>query len=162
MRVEGGLLQQDADEELDPEFQCVTKAPFSAQQRDLARFASVCAKWVKSNAIALVRRPAEGGYQMIGMGSGQPNRVDAIRRLAIPKAEKALAEMGEKLADVLPHAILASDAFFPFPDSIEETAAAGVRMIIQPGGSKRDGEVVAACDKLGVAMAMTGRRHFRH
>lgn len=162
VRVEGGLLQQDADEELDPEFQCVTKAPFSSQQRDLARFASVCAKWVKSNAIALVRRPSEGGFQMIGMGSGQPNRVDAIRRLAIPKAEKALAEMGEKLSDVLPQAILASDAFFPFPDSIEETAAAGVRMIIQPGGSKRDGEVIAAADKLGVAMAMTGRRHFRH
>ena len=115
----------------------------------------------------------DGGFQLVGMGSGQPNRVDAIRRLAIPKALEVLKEGGAKSSDVLSQefakcgpefakCVLASDAFFPFPDSVEEIHKAGIHFIVQPGGSIRDAEVIAACDKLGIAMALTGRRHFRH
>ncbi len=162
VRVEGGTLEQDADDELDAELQEVTKMKMAGGHRDLCRFAAVCAKWIKSNAISLVRATSDGGWQMIGMGSGQPNRVDAIRRLCIPKAEAVCAASGEVVTEVFKGAVLASDAFFPFPDSVEEAARAGIRAIVQPGGSKRDSEVIAAADKLGVAMAFTNRRHFRH
>jgi phosphoribosylaminoimidazolecarboxamide formyltransferase/IMP cyclohydrolase len=107
------------------------------------------------------------------MGAGQPNRVDALRKLAMTKARENIASRfkaqggygrspREDEDGVLRECVLISDAFFPFPDSIEAAAEAGIRYVVQPGGSKRDEEVIAACDKFGIAMAFTGMRHFRH
>jgi phosphoribosylaminoimidazolecarboxamide formyltransferase/IMP cyclohydrolase len=105
---------------------------------------------VTSNAIVLVR-----DRQLIGLGSGQTSRVDAARQ-AVAKAAALLGE------DATVGAVCASDAFFPFPDAVEACLAAGVTAIVQPGGSVRDGEAVAAADDAGAAMLMTGTRHFRH
>jgi phosphoribosylaminoimidazolecarboxamide formyltransferase/IMP cyclohydrolase len=106
------------------------------------------------------------------MGAGQPNRVDAVRKLALTKAQENIDALFDKdtygqsprtfAADILHEAVLVSDAFFPFPDNIENAAKAGIRYIVQPGGSKRDEEVIAACDQFGIAMAFTGMRHFKH
>lgn len=109
-------------------------------------------KTVKSNAILVAKDDAG-----IGMGPGQPNRKDSAR-LACERAHEACERMGiaaENLA-------AASDAFFPFRDGVDELAAQGVTAIIQPGGSKRDDEVIDACNEHGIAMVFTGRRHFRH
>ncbi|MCS6917318.1 MAG: bifunctional phosphoribosylaminoimidazolecarboxamide formyltransferase/IMP cyclohydrolase [Chitinophagales bacterium] len=148
--VLGGILKQDYDNKCsDPErWQFVTdRRPDARQTVDLL-FAEKCAKHLKSNAIALVRNS-----QMVGMGCGQPSRIEAVHQ-AVMRAERN----GLSAAD----AVMASDAFFPFPDSVEVAAAAGVRAILQPGGSRRDAEVIAACNRLGVAMVFTGLRHFRH
>ena len=105
------------------------------------------------------------------MGAGQPNRVDALRKLAVVKARENIATMykdqyGKSPKDfetsILNDSILVSDAFFPFADSIEHAAEAGICLIVQPGGSKHDEEVIAACDKYGIGMVITGVRHFRH
>jgi phosphoribosylaminoimidazolecarboxamide formyltransferase/IMP cyclohydrolase len=93
------------------------------------------------------------GLQTLGIGGGQPNRVDAVR-IALERAR----EHGHDLAG----AVLASDAFFPFPDGPQAALDAGVGTIVQPGGAKRDAEVVAAVEAAGAAMVVTGRRHFRH
>jgi phosphoribosylaminoimidazolecarboxamide formyltransferase/IMP cyclohydrolase len=102
-------------------------------------------KHVKSNAIVL----AKGG-KVVGVGAGQMSRVDSVR-IAITKAEGRTRG-----------AVLASDAFFPFRDNVDAAAAAGVTAVIQPGGSVRDAESIAACDEHGLAMVFTGTRHFRH
>ncbi len=146
-QIDGGMLQQDADDRADDprEWNVVTEArPSPAHQRDLAFAWAVC-RFVKSNAIVLV---CDG--MLVGVGAGQMSRVDSVK-IALEKA-------GERARG----AVLASDAFFPFDDSIGPAAAAGVAAVIQPGGSRRDDEVIAACDKHGMPMAFTGRRHFRH
>ena len=97
---------------------------------------------------------------MLGAGQGQPNRVEALSSLAVPRALRSLREMGE--SEDLKECVLYSDAFFPFADSIVEAHRAGIRFIVQPGGSKRDDEVIKACDELGVSMGFTGMRHFNH
>jgi len=148
--VRGGLLAQDrfrfcAD---DTAWAVPTaRAPQDAEWRDL-RFAWAAVASVKSNAILLARDEAA-----IGIGAGQMSRVDASF-LAVHKARAA--------GHATDGAVLASDAFFPFPDGVEEAAAAGVRAIIQPGGSVRDPDVIAAANARGVAMVLTGRRQFRH
>jgi phosphoribosylaminoimidazolecarboxamide formyltransferase/IMP cyclohydrolase len=149
-RVRGGVLAQDrfrycADE--DAWTVPTRRAPTDAEWRDL-RFAWAAVASVKSNAILLARDEAA-----IGIGAGQMSRVDASF-LAAHKARAA--------GHVTEGSVLASDAFFPFPDGVEEAAAAGVQAIIQPGGSVRDAEVIAAADARGLAMALTGRRQFRH
>ncbi len=103
---------------------------------------------MKSNAIALVKNK-----QLIGMGAGQTSRVDALRQ-AIKKAKEFQLD--------LKGAVMASDAFFPFPDNIELAAEAGVTAVVQPGGSIRDAEVIEEANKRGLAMVFTGVRHFRH
>ncbi len=146
-RVEGGLLVQDWDEvEADPgSGQVATRRPPTDTERaDLAFAWLVCAA-VKSNAIVLVK-----AGQVVGVGAGQMSRLDSVR-IAVEKA-------GERARG----AVLASDAFFPFRDGPDTAARAGVTAIIQPGGSKRDNETLAACDEHGMAMVLTGRRHFRH
>lgn len=143
----GGLLVQTPDMgEDDPEaWEMVTRrAPAESEWRALS-FAWRVVRHVRSNAIVLAR---EG--QTVGIGAGQMSRVDAVR-IAVMKA-------GERARG----AVLASDAFFPFPDGVEVAAAAGVTAIIQPGGSIRDPEVIEAADRWGIAMVFTGRRHFRH
>jgi phosphoribosylaminoimidazolecarboxamide formyltransferase/IMP cyclohydrolase len=146
-RVVGGLLVQDRDAESEDRALMsvvTTRAPSEAEWGDLL-FAWRVAKHVKSNAIVLAR-----DLVTVGVGAGQMSRVDSVR-LAVEKAQGPVEG-----------AALASDAFFPFADGPEAAVAAGVRSIVQPGGSIRDDEVVAACDAAGVAMVMTGRRHFRH
>lgn len=164
VRVDGGYLVQQLDEGLREDFKTATVAKFPDALAPAARFGVVAAKWIKSNAIAIVRALSDGGFQLVGMGSGQPNRVDAIRKLALPKAREVLKSVvkDKDVEKALAECVLVSDAFFPFADNIEEAAGAGIRYIVQPGGSIRDRDVVAACDKLGVAMMLTGRRHFRH
>jgi phosphoribosylaminoimidazolecarboxamide formyltransferase / IMP cyclohydrolase len=145
--VAGGLLVQDADVGDEPwgEWRVAGQvAPDETTMADL-RFAWLACKHTKSNAIVL----AKGG-QIVGVGAGQMSRVDSVR-LAVERS-------GERHVG----AVLASDAFFPFRDGPDAAAAAGVVAMVQPGGSVRDDEVVAAADEHGIAMVFTGRRHFRH
>jgi phosphoribosylaminoimidazolecarboxamide formyltransferase/IMP cyclohydrolase len=128
------------------------RAPTQAEL-DALLFAWRVCKHVKSNAIVLARAGAGAAPATIGIGAGQMSRLDAAR-LAVGKA----SELGHELAG----AVAASDAFFPFPDGLRILAAAGVAAVIQPGGSVRDDEVIAAADDAGLAMAFTGMRHFRH
>jgi phosphoribosylaminoimidazolecarboxamide formyltransferase/IMP cyclohydrolase len=146
-QISGGMLCQSADDLADDEssWQVVTVTkPTEAQITDL-RFAWAVCGHVKSNAIVLAK-----GQMVIGVGAGQMSRVDSV--------EIALHKAGARARG----AALASDAFFPFPDSIERAAASGVAAVIQPGGSRGDAEVIAECNQNGVAMVFTGRRHFRH
>jgi phosphoribosylaminoimidazolecarboxamide formyltransferase/IMP cyclohydrolase len=146
-RVEGGMLVQDWDTmEADPTSGAIaSRRPPTDDERAALGFAWRVCQAVKSNAIVLAK-----DRQLIGVGAGQMSRLDSVR-IAVSKA-------GEKAKG----AVLASDAFFPFRDGPDVAAAAGVTAIIQPGGSKRDNETITACDEHGLAMILTGRRHFRH
>ncbi len=150
-RVDGGYLVQERDTGPDDAATWAKAAAADATPDDLAAlaFAWVVCKHVKSNAIVLAQT-VDGGTAVVGVGAGQMSRVDSTE-IAVKKA-------GPRAAG----AVLASDAFFPFPDGIEAAAAAGVRAVVQPGGSLRDADAIAACDRLGVAMVFTGVRHFRH
>ena len=145
-----GVIEQDAD--LTPEtaqnFRTVTKSAPTPLETAALEFALKICKHTKSNTIVLAR-PG----QLLASGVGQTSRVDALRQ-AIEKA----ASFGFDLHG----AVLASDAFFPFPDCVEIAAAAGVRAVVQPGGSIKDQDSIAACDRLGLAMVLTGVRHFKH
>lgn len=146
-RIRGGLLVQDADTGADPEGEwtvVTTARPNATQMADL-RFGWSLVRHVKSNAIVLAMQQS-----LVGVGAGQMSRVDSVE-IAIKKA-------GERAVG----AVLASDAFFPFADSIDRAAAAGIAAVIQPGGSRNDEEVIAACNRHGIAMTLTGRRHFKH
>ena len=143
--VRGGVVIHDADVSKDTEFTVVTKRETSdAEMADLCVAWTVC-KHVKSNAITLVKDGV-----LIGMGAGQPNRVTSVRLAAQGAGERSAGS------------VLASDALFPFADNVEEAAKAGVRAIIQPGGSIRDDDSIQAADRLGIAMVFTSVRHFRH
>ena len=149
-RIAGGLLVQDADSDAltAADLKIVTaKAPTETQLRDLL-FAWKVAMHVKSNAIVYAK-----DLQTVGIGAGQMSRVVSAK-IASLKAEEA--------GLVVPGSVMASDAFFPFRDGIDAAAAAGIAAVIQPGGSMRDAEVIAAADEHGMAMVFTGRRHFRH
>ncbi len=147
-RVNGGLLVQDADLQLNNELKVVTKrAPTEQEMKDLI-FTWRVAKFVKSNAIVYGK-----DNMTIGVGAGQMSRVNSARIAAI-KAEHAGLEV--------PGSVMASDAFFPFRDGLDNAASVGIRAVIQPGGSMRDEEVIAAADEHDIAMVFTGMRHFRH
>jgi phosphoribosylaminoimidazolecarboxamide formyltransferase / IMP cyclohydrolase len=172
-QINGGILVQDRDVETSAQWMVPTEEGFPEEKRALADFGVKVCKHVKSNAIVIVREYLPGQYMLLGMGAGQPNRVDAVRKLAVPRAEENLQALFERQKEygktsrdfrdaVLGQCVLVSDAFFPFPDNIETAAEAGIRFIVQPGGSKKDEEVISACDRYGIAMAFTGMRHFRH
>ena len=146
-RVSGGLLVQTADAVLlkPGETQTASERQATAAEISDLMLAWKLVKHVKSNAIVLVK-----DRQLVGVGAGQMNRVQSVRL--------AVAQAGEKAKG----AVLASDAFFPFPDGPEAALQAGVTAIIQPGGSKKDDEAIAIADQYGAAMVLTGRRHFRH
>lgn len=149
-RIDGGWLAQVPDSVLPGRagFEVVSeRSPDEGEWRDL-EFSWACVAMVRSNAIVLARNEAT-----LGIGAGQMSRVDASR-IAVMKA----ADQNIDLAG----ACMASDAFFPFADGVETAAAAGVRAVIQPGGSRRDSEVIDAANRHGIAMVFTGRRHFRH
>jgi phosphoribosylaminoimidazolecarboxamide formyltransferase/IMP cyclohydrolase len=148
--VRGGLLVQTPDTTIAGReaFRVVTRrAPTSGELDDLEFAWRVC-KFVKSNAIVLAREQAT-----VGIGAGQMSRVTSVRVAAMKAAEASLSTSG---------AVLASDAFFPFRDGLDAAAGQGVTAVIQPGGSLRDAEIIAAADEHGLAMALTGERHFRH
>ncbi len=146
-RILGGVLVQQPDqgEIKDSELRTVTKRVPSAEEIATMRFAWKVAKHMKSNAILFARDGAT-----LGVGAGQMSRVDSVK-LAVMKAQGSLQ-----------NTVVASDAFFPFPDGVEEAAKAGATAVIQPGGSVKDPEVIAAADRLGMAMVFTGMRHFLH
>ncbi|HET8706046.1 MAG TPA: bifunctional phosphoribosylaminoimidazolecarboxamide formyltransferase/IMP cyclohydrolase, partial [Pseudomonadales bacterium] len=149
-RVNGGLLVQDSDIGMvsESDLKVVTKrAPTEAELHDLV-FAWKVAKFVKSNAIVYAKN-----RQTIGVGAGQMSRVYSAKIAGIKAADEKLEVKGS---------VMASDAFFPFRDGIDAAALAGITAVIQPGGSMRDAEVIAAADEHGMAMVFTGMRHFRH
>jgi phosphoribosylaminoimidazolecarboxamide formyltransferase / IMP cyclohydrolase len=142
-----GLLQQSVDfgDPAETEWKVVSARQPTAEEWAALRFAWKACQHVKSNSIVLAQ-----GTATVGIGGGQPNRVDCVR-IAVQRA-------GEKTQG----AVMASDAFFPFPDSVETAAQAGVTAVVHPGGSMRDAETLAAADKAGLALVLTGVRHFRH
>ena len=149
-RVGSGLLIQTADRGMvtADDLKIVTRrAPTEAEINDLI-FAWKVAKYVKSNAIVYAKN-----RQTIGVGAGQMSRVYSAKIAGIKAADEKLEVRGS---------VMASDAFFPFRDGIDAAAAAGIQAVIQPGGSMRDAEVIAAADEHGMAMVFTGIRHFRH
>ncbi len=155
--VGGGLLVQSADDgrvARDAMTVATQRAPTESEWADLA-FAWRAVKHVKSNAIVYAK-----GQATVGIGAGQMSRVDSAR-IAAWKAADAAKEAGEAESRTM-GSVAASDAFFPFADGLETIVAAGATAVIQPGGSRRDDEVIAAADAAGIAMVMTGMRHFRH
>lgn len=143
--IRGGAIIQDTDEDPQPEWRVVTKKQPTEDEMRALRFQWSVIPHVKSNAIVV-----GNSNRLLGVGAGQMNRVQSVR-LALDQAGE-----GSK------GAVLASDAFFPFPDSVETAAAAGISAIVQPGGSKKDPDVIAKADELGIAMVFTSIRHFRH
>ena len=149
-RVNGGLLVQDRDQGMitKDDLKVVTKRQPTEQELDDLIFAWKVAKYVKSNAIIYAK-----GRQTVGVGAGQMSRVNSARIAAIKAEHAGLQVQGS---------VMASDAFFPFRDGLDNAAANGIKAVIQPGGSMRDEEVIAAADEAGIAMVFTGMRHFRH
>ena len=145
--IRGGLLVQEPDDATDDPatWRVVTKRPPTEQERRDLAYAWHAARHVKSNAIVLARDEA-----VVGVGSGQPNRLESVRIAAAKAGERAVG------------GALASDAFFPFADGLLAGAASGATAVVQPGGSVRDAEVIAAADDAGLAMLFTGTRHFKH
>jgi phosphoribosylaminoimidazolecarboxamide formyltransferase/IMP cyclohydrolase len=146
-KVDGGLLVQDKDSSNEnlSSARSVTKKKLTPLELDDLKFAWVVCKHVKSNAIVIVK---DG--KLLGTGAGQMSRVDAV--------QNALKKAGENARG----AVLASDAFFPFRDGVDEAAKAGIIAIVQPGGSMRDADAIASCDENGISMIFSGFRHFRH
>ena len=145
-----GLIEQDADRQSESaaDFRTVTQSAPTAEETAALEFAGKICKHTKSNTIVLAR-----AGQLLASGVGQTSRVDALRQ-AIEKARAFGFD--------LHGAVLASDAFFPFPDCVEIAGAAGIRAVVQPGGSIKDADSIRACDELGMAMVLTGVRHFKH
>ncbi len=148
--VSGGYLVQESDTApfRREDFKVATKIQPSEEQWEALIFGAKAVKWIKSNAVVLNNR-----YQTLGIGGGQTARVGAVE-IAVANARLFRHD--------LQGSVMASDAFFPFPDSVEEAARVGVKAVVQPGGSVRDEEVIEAANKLGIAMVLTGKRHFRH
>lgn len=176
IRVLGGAcLVQKADDRLFDKLECVTEAALSdglapgSPLVALLEFGLKAVRQIKSNTIVIVRRLDKRTFQLLGMGAGQPNRVVSAK-LALDRAAANLRDeyqgaptgVEQYVRDQLGGAILVSDAFFPFPDTMELAANAGVKTVFQPGGSVRDEEVIRRANELGVAMVMTGVRHFKH
>ncbi len=166
----GGMLVQDRDNLLHEKWEPATKAPFPEEKYDLAKFTWKACKHTKSNAIVMGYEYEPGQYMLMGMGPGQPNRIDSNLRLCQPRVRDNARRMAEALGknpeeftrEVFANLVLASDAFFPFDDNVEAANEAGIKYIVQPGGSKGDPGVIETCDKYGIAMVFTGTRHFRH
>ena len=148
--LEGGLLLQDRDwgSDANVDFKVVTERVPSAVELEDLQFAWTVVRFVKSNAIVFA-----AGNRTLGIGAGQPSRVVSTKIAALKAAEAGFD---------LSQAAMASDAFFPFRDGLDTAAEFGIKAVIQPGGSMRDDEVIAAANEHGMSMMFTGRRHFRH
>ncbi len=170
--IVGGMLVQSRNRGLYAKWDTVTQHQFPDEKRGLAEFALTTCKYTKSNAVVIAREYEKGSYQILSIGAGQPNRVDSIRKLAATKAienlkilygrEKPDISEEEFIKSILRECVLASDAFFPFDDSIIYSAENNIRYIVSPGGSIRDKEVIAAANRLGISLVFTGMRHFLH
>jgi len=171
----GTCLVQTADDRLFDKLECVTEAALpdglepGSPLVGLLEFGLKAVRQIKSNTIVVVRRLGEHSFQLLGMGAGQPNRVVSAK-LALDRAAANLRDeyqgapggVEQYVRDQLGGAIVVSDAFFPFPDTLELAAKAGIKTVFQPGGSVRDEEVIRRADELEVSMVMTGVRHFKH
>ncbi|AKB48632.1 IMP cyclohydrolase [Methanosarcina sp. Kolksee] len=170
--VIGGMLKQSRDIGLYEKWESVTDIPYPEEKRSLSEFCLKACKSTKSNSVILAHEYEPGFFMVLAMGAGQPNRVDSIRKLAATKAVENLRIIYERenpetsfedyCQRVMSECVMASDAFFPFDDSIIHAAENDIRYIVSPGGSIRDGEVIAAANRLGVSMVFTGMRHFLH
>ena len=173
--IAGGILEQTRDSGVFEKWEVVTKMPFPDSKKGLSEFAMSACKCIKSNSISIAYEYEPGFYMLLGMGAGQPNRVDSIRKLGAPKAYDNLKTMYDRKKDsektmslesyqqqIISECVMASDAFFPFDDSVVYAHEAGLKYILSPGGSIRDSEVIATADRLGVSMVFTGMRHFLH
>ena len=173
--VTGGLLEQTRDSGLFEKWDLVTETEFPESKKGLSEFAMSVCKCIKSNSISIAYEYEPGCYMLLGMGAGQPNRVDSIGKLAAPKAKNNLKEMYDRneelqktisfddyVTQVFSECVMASDAFFPFDDSVVYAHDAGLKYILSPGGSIRDAEVIATANRLGVSLIFTGMRHFLH
>lgn len=151
--INGGILWQEEDEKLSLEFKNTTTKTFDNKKNEVVKFGWAVTKYLKSNCLLLADY-RDGAYSILASGVGQPNRLECLTLLAGPRMKAKNIEVGE--------AVLFSDAFFPFRDSIEEANKWGIKFVVQPGGSIKDQEVIDACNEFGMAMTMTGERHFRH
>lgn len=166
--LDQALLLQNSDDKIVEKTEWVTDTKAKLSEA-LVEFGMIAVRQLKSNAIAIVRQLESGDFQLLGMGTGQPNRVNSTH-LALERASQNLAdeydgpedEFEEYRQKEMAKAVLVSDAFFPFADNIDLAGAAGIKYILQPGGSIRDKSVIARCNELGIAMAFTGLRHFKH
>jgi phosphoribosylaminoimidazolecarboxamide formyltransferase/IMP cyclohydrolase len=170
--VIGGMLKQTRDVGLYEKWESVTDVQYPEEKRSLSEFCLKACKATKSNAVILAHEYQPGFFMVLAMGAGQPNRVDSIRKLAATKAVENLKIIYERenpvisfeayCQKIMSECVMASDAFFPFDDSIIHAAENNIRYIVSPGGSIRDSEVIAAANRLGVALVFTGMRHFLH
>ncbi len=152
-KICGGYLVQDEDTLLEREFQPMTEKSFTAEDERLRTFGVVVTKHLKSNAISLVSN-VDNTCMLIGAGMGNPNRLVSTKQAVEKAKENGFSDLSQT--------VLVSDAFFPFRDNIDLANEHGISKVIQPGGSIRDDEVIAACNEHGIAMTFTGKRHFRH
>lgn len=170
--VIGGMLKQTRDVGLYEKWESVTDVQYPEEKRSLSEFCLKACKATKSNAVILAHEYQPGFFMVLAMGAGQPNRVDSIRKLSATKAVENLKIIYERenpvisfeayCQKIMSECVMASDAFFPFDDSIIHAAENNIRYIVSPGGSIRDSEVIAAANRLGVALVFTGMRHFLH
>jgi phosphoribosylaminoimidazolecarboxamide formyltransferase/IMP cyclohydrolase len=151
--ISGGFVVQNEDLGVDLEFQSMTDKKFASEHISLAQFGIFVGKHLRSNAIALVKQ-MDNGLSLIGAGMGNPNRLISLTQATDKARENGHTDLKD--------AVLISDAFFPFQDTVEAAHSEGILNIVQPGGSIRDEEVITRANELGVTMAFTGRRHFRH
>lgn len=151
--INGGLLWQEEDEKLNLDFKFPTTKDFSSKRSDVIKFGWIVTKYLKSNCLLLADY-RDGAFVTLASGVGQPNRLECLTLLLGPRMKQKNLKVDE--------AVLFSDAFFPFKDSIEEANNWGIKYIVQPGGSIKDQEVIDACNGFNMAMALTGERHFRH
>jgi phosphoribosylaminoimidazolecarboxamide formyltransferase / IMP cyclohydrolase len=165
--LHNALLYQDSDLKIKDKMDCVTKLK-PVIDDELLDFGLKTVRQLKSNAICLVRKVDKGYCQLLGMGCGQPNRLNSTELTIKRCHENLLNECNsddnweDTIRKKMGEGILFSDAFFPFPDNIEIAHAAGIKTIVQPGGSMRDKSVIEKADELGVGMVFTGMRHFKH
>jgi phosphoribosylaminoimidazolecarboxamide formyltransferase / IMP cyclohydrolase len=170
--IVGGMLVQSRNRGLYEKWDVVTQHQFPEEKKGLSEFAINACKYTKSNAVVIAREYEKGFYQILAIGAGQPNRVDSIKKLAATKArenlkllyerEKPDASEDEFVKNIMSECVMASDAFFPFDDSIITSAQNHIRYIVSPGGSIRDKEVIDTANRLGVSLVFTGMRHFYH
>jgi len=164
----GGILEQERDLLSFEKWENSTKTKLPEEKRALAEFSWLSVQYVKSNAVVITEEYKKGYFRTLSIGAGQPNRIDALEKIAIPNAhahlkllypEKYTKEWGrEKLGEC----VMSSDAFFPFGDTVEYSHEQGLKYIIQPGGSIRDKDSIDICNKYNIAMIFTNTRHFNH
>ncbi|MDY1592027.1 MAG: bifunctional phosphoribosylaminoimidazolecarboxamide formyltransferase/IMP cyclohydrolase [Methanofastidiosum sp.] len=168
----GGVIEQERPKGLYEKWECVTNEKFPDSKKDLGLFTIIATKYTKSNSIVLGMEYEKGQYKVLGSGVGQPNRVDSLKKLAIPKIYENLENMWDEeksnidketfFKEKISGCVLVSDAFFPFDDTIRVAAEHNIKFIIQSGGSIRDKEVIETSNEFGISMIFTGMRYFNH